>query len=176
MENLALKLIDDEVKDGFVIDNDSKAEWALSKIAEEQKELQRMTMTIDSIMTEYQFKKQQAEKKYDEKTQWITSQLMNYFEKVEGKKATKTKISYSLPTAKLVKKIGGQEFNINDKEIVKWLKESNRNDLVKVKESADWATLKKEVTIKGSSVVTSDGEIVQGVEVIDKPDVFDIEF
>lgn len=176
MDNLALQIIDNEVTEGFIVDTDSKAEWAVKKLAEEQKELQRMTMTIDSIIAEYQFKKAQEEKKFEEKTRWLKNQLMNYFENVDGKKASKTQLTYSLPSAKLIKKFGGQDFKRDDETLVKWLEDSNRNELVKIKKSPDWATLKKEVAVLNGSVVTADGEIVNGVQVLDKEDTFDIEF
>jgi hypothetical protein len=46
---------------------------------------------------------------------------------------------------------------------------------VKVKESADWAALKKTVTVVGSNVVSRDGEIIPGVSVTQRPDVFKVE-
>lgn len=176
MDNLALNLIDEHVKESFVVDNDSKAEWAVKKLDEERKQLQRMTLVIDSMIAEYQFKKQQAEKEFDTNTNWIKGQLEQYFENVEGKKATKTKVTYSLPSAKLVKKLGGQEFKRDEEALVEWLESSNREDLIKVKKSADWITLKKEVKVVGDSVISIDGEIVNGVTVTNKEDVFDIEF
>ena len=58
--------------------------------------------------------------------------------------------------------------------------------MVKVKESVDWAALKKSLTVayleKDSEsgqlvpfVVTGDGEIVPGITVTEQPDVFRVE-
>lgn len=178
MDNLALNLINEVTgqgeQDGFTVNSDKAAEWAVKKIAEEKKELQRTTMLIDSMIAEYQFKKQQAEEQFDKNTSWLKNQLQQYFETIETKK-TKTQATYKLPSATLKKKFGGQDFKRDEESLLSWLKSNNRNELVKVKESPDWATLKKEITVVNGNVVTTDGEIVGGVSIIDKPDTFEIE-
>jgi hypothetical protein len=51
------------------------------------------------------------------------------------------------------------------------------NQFIKVKESTDWASLKKLVTISADCehVMTEDGEIVPGVTVTIRPDIFKVE-
>lgn len=173
--NEALQLINDEVQEQFSITDDKSAEWAVKKIAEERAEAQRYLNLCETMIQEYKFKAQKAEEKLERDTSYLKSMLMQYFETVP-KKATKTKESYQLASGTLVKKFGTKEFIRDEETLLNWLKSSGKTNLVKTKESADWATLKKEVTVSGNSVITTDGEIVEGVKVQDKPDTFEIEF
>jgi hypothetical protein len=178
MDNLALKIIDEVLENneqGFVIKDDKAAEWALKKIAEESAESQRMVNVCDTMINEYQFKKQKAQEELEKKTSYLREQLRLYFEKVPHV-ATKTQEVYKLPSGTLKMKFGGIEYKRDDDTLVKWLEDSGRNELVKVKKEADWATLKKDVSHKGNVVITADGEIVSGVVVQEKPNTFHIEF
>ena len=89
-------------------------------------------------------------------------------------KQTKTQISYTLPTGKLILKHQEPEYKPNDAELVPWLK-TNRPEYVKVKESADWAGLKKTLILDGTNMITEDGEIVPGIAVTPRPDIFKAE-
>lgn len=178
MENMTLKLIDEHFEnntEAWSITNDKDAEFAIKKIAEEKKELQRTELLIDSIISEYQFKKRIAQEQFEKKTQYLKDKLLSYFESVD-KKTSKTQSTYKLPSGTLKKKYGGQVFDRNEEKLLEWIKQSGRNKLVKTKEYPDWEQLKKEVTVTNGKAVTTDGEVVDGVVVTDKPDTFDIEF
>lgn len=52
------------------------------------------------------------------------------------------------------------------------MKDNKLNNFVKVKETADWVKLKKQVKVINNKVITEDGEIIEGVTVIEKPNQF----
>ena len=62
-----------------------------------------------------------------------------------------------------------------DEKLVKWLKDNGHKELVKVKESADWAGLKGQVTVKGENVLSPEGEIIDGVTAVVRPPEFIVE-
>lgn len=97
---------------------------------------------------------------------WAEHGLRSYLEMVPAKKS-KTQISYELPNGKLVLKAQAPEYVRDDEALVPWLKKNKMDSFIKVKESANWAELKK--TLKespdGTAVMTEDGEIVPGVKV-----------
>ena len=126
------------------------------------------------MISEYRFKIDQYQQQIDNKTSYLKSQLQQYFETVDRKK-TKTQETYKLPSGTLKKKYPSPDFIRDEEKLLKWLKDSNMTDLIKTKESADWATLKKAIQIEGTNVVTEDGEIVDGITVQEKDPVFDIE-
>lgn len=174
--NVALQVVDETVEhEGFCVNNDEKAEWALKKIIEETAETQRYINVCQTMINEYQLKIQMAEAQLESKTAFFRSQLNQYFEIVPHSK-TKTQETYKLPSGTLKKKFPQPEFVRDDEKLVKWLKEHGCTELVKTKELPDWAELKKKVNVSGQSVVTEDGEIVDGITVQERPPVFEIEF
>ncbi len=176
MSNLALQLVDEVTEqESFSVSCDNSAEWAIKKIAEETAEAQRFINVCDTMIKEYQFKRQKAQEHLDTKTSYLKGLLQQYFETVPHK-ATKTQETYKLPSGTLKRKFGGVEYVRNDEVLLAWLQDNNHEKFIKIKESPDWAELKKTVTISGNSVVTAEGEIVGGVMVTEKEDKFEIEF
>ena len=183
MNNLALKIIDEVIADlefeqpgceGFRIDNDQKAEWALAKIREEQAEAMRIINVCKSMIMHYEEQMKKAEEDLEKKTAYLRSQLEQYFDSVE-KRRTKTQEVYKLPSGILRRKYPGPQFKRDDDALVKWLKERNMKDYIKVKETADWASLKKAVQVVSDKVVDENGEVVEGITVVDRPPVFEVE-
>lgn len=175
MDNLALELINDMVDNEvqFVIDDDGKAEWALNKIAEEKAEMQRMINVANSMIMKYQDKIEVYQKQFESKTAYLKEQLRQYFETVPHK-TTKTQETYKLPSGTLKLKKQNPEYIRDEEKLLIWAKANNPAH-VKVKESVDWAELKKELKFVDDKALTEDGEIVDGVKVVKRPDVFGID-
>lgn len=158
----------------FTVDNDKKAEWALSKIRALKADMARYVAVCDDMITEYEAKKKAAQERYEQETSWFKSQLAQYFESVPKRK-TKTQEVYELPGGTLRKKYPAPQYKRDNKKLVAWLKDSGMSDYIKVSESADWATLKKGIQVQGNVAITEDGEIVEGVIVIERPPTFEVE-
>ena len=153
--------------DGFHVTDDKAAEWCMKKIREAE---------ADRAMwkTHYEAQMEKVNKAADESVVYFTAKLEEYFASVPHK-ATKTQESYSLPGGKLILKQQQPKFETDDDALVPWLEANGRTGLVKIKKSADWATLKKSLNFVGTNAVTVDGEIVPGVKVEQRPDVFKVE-
>lgn len=177
MENIALKIIDETFEnEGFVIDNDVKAEWALKKIAEEKEESQRYINICDSMITEYTIKKLQASEKLKSKTSYLISQLQKYFESVPHK-SSKTQETYKLPSGTLKKKLPTFEYERDEKVLGEFLKNNGFVDDYEVVIKPKWNELKKAIKIQGDKVVSAEtGEIIEGITVQEKPATFLIEY
>jgi hypothetical protein len=177
MDNLALKIID-EMQDGtsFVIDSDSKAEWAIKKLQEETAETQRMINVCDTFISEYQFKKQKELEHLETRTFFLKQQLREYFERVPHK-VTKTQETYTLPSGKLKLKIKEPEFIRDEKVLGKWLETNNYLNYYEIVIKPKWAELKKCVEISGDKVVDAEsGLLIEGVIVKQRENEFEIEF
>ena len=183
MDNLALKMIDEAIAnlefeqpgcESFKIDNDEKAEWALAKIREEQAEAMRIMNVCKSMILHYEEQMKKAEEGLEKKTAYLKGQLEQYFEMVK-KKRTKTQEVYKLPSGTLRRKYPKPEFKRDEDKLLQWLKDRQMSEYIKIKESPDWANLKKMVQIAGDKVVDEDGEIIDGVTIVDRPPVFEVE-
>lgn len=161
-------LIGDE-HDGFHVTDDKAAQWCMQKIREAE---------TDRAMwkAHYEAQMEKVNKAADESVAYFTAKLEEYFACVPHK-ATKTQESYSLPGGKLLRKKQQPKFDIDDEALVSWLDDNMMGPLVKVKKTADWAELKKicSITPDGEHVATDEGEIIPGVTVTQRPDVFKVE-
>ena len=153
--------------DGFVIDTDAKAEWAMTKIKEARADRDRWVKW-------YEDKIKEITEQTDFNTMNLERMLAEYFATVPHKK-TKTQESYSLPCGKLVLKTQNPEFKRDDKAVIEWAKANNLPQFVKVKEELAWSDLKGATDVFEGHIVTEDGEIVPGVEVIERDAKFIVE-
>lgn len=155
--------------DRFIVRDDRDAEWCLKNIHEAQQDKERWKKHY-----EQQLEKVNAEA--DNRIAYFTARLEEYFATVPHK-ATKTQESYTLPGGKLIRKKQQPKFETDDEALVPWLEENFMGQLVKVRKEADWAGLKKVVNITpdGEHVMTDDGEIIPGVTVTQRPDMFKVE-
>ena len=158
-----------DAREEFTVTDDTAAEWCMKKIRK---------IEADRAMwkAHYEAQMEKVNKAADESIAYFTAKLEEYFANVPHK-ATKTQESYSLPGGKLVRKKQQPKFETNDEALVPWLEDNFMGQLVKVKKSADWAALKKvcSVTPDGEHVATDEGEIIPGVTVTQRPDVFKVE-
>ena len=102
------------------------------------------------------------------------ARLRMYFDSVPHKK-TATQEKYPLPSGKLVLKDQEPEYQRDDKQIIKFLKENNGQKFVKIKEELDWSGLKKVLTVAGETAADEDGNPIPGIRVIEREKAFTIE-
>lgn len=102
------------------------------------------------------------------------ARLRMYFDSVPHKK-TATQEKYPLPSGKLVLKDQEPEYQRDDKQIIKFLKENNGQKFVKIKEELDWSGLKKVLTVAGETAADEDGNPIPGIRVIEREKAFAIE-
>lgn len=177
LEGLAMYDLPEEEQQSYFwrIADDSCADWAVSKIAAERAELERIKALAQEQIDRIKLKVAAAEKRYENGTAFLTSKLAEYFETVEHK-TTKTKHSYRLLSGSLVKKIGGSALKLDESKLLEYLKASGQTDLIKTEETPRWGEYKKRLQIAGDQVIdTITGEIVEGVLIEEKPDVFSVD-
>lgn len=131
-----------EEKQEFVIDTDTKADWALKIIQKERQEVARLTKTIDEEIEMLKLKKQRIVDGLDNKIGFLQSKLFDYF-KIITPKESKTCYKYKLPSGELVYNKETIKYERDDEKIIQWLTDHNHMDYIKIKPSIDWAELKK---------------------------------
>lgn len=157
------------IKAAFLIDDDSKADWALRKIAEAQ---------ADTAKWADYYANQAAKIKAqnDQTVAYFTSALEQYFDMVPHR-TTKTQESYGLPSGKLVRKAQQPTYERDADALLTWAK-SSFPEAVKVKEEASWEAIKKRITAvngAGQAIDRETGELIPGVKIIQRDPVFRVE-
>lgn len=151
----------------FTVTDDQKAEWCMKKIREAKADKEYWK-------TFYEAQYKSVADTADATISQMEALLEEYFRTVPHKK-TATQENYPLPSGKLVCKKQEPEFERKDDEIIEWLKQNGKVSFVKVKETLDWAALKKSTTVVGESIADENGEIIPGVTVIQRPAAFKVE-
>lgn len=161
-----------EGKKPWRIADDSAADWAVQKIAEERAELARIEALAAEQTARINEKVEAARRRCENGTAFMTSKLAEYFETVPHKE-TKTKHSYRLLSGTLVRKIGGVSMEKDDEKLIEHLRASGNEEYIQLTAKPMWGEYKKRLEIMGSHVIDKDtGELVEGVTVTEKPDTF----
>lgn len=164
---------EDERK-GFSINNDVVADWAIRKIADERKELERLRDIAEQQIAEIDMKMRQEEKNFEKRTSFLKECLRQYFNIVPHK-TTKTQESYKLLSGSLVMKLGGLKMVKDDARLVEYFHQNGLSEYIKTKEEPKWAEFKKNLSIINGNVIdTTTGAIVDVVKTEPVADVFDV--
>lgn len=159
-----------ENKERFKIDNLGSANWAFRKlkaIKDKEKEVQDLYQAeIDRIKSW----KDKELKQFENGKEFFESLLTEYF--IEQKKIDPN-FKVSTPYGKVSSRKQQPKFKRDEDILLQWTKQ-NKPEYVKVKESPDWAGLKKEIEVKNNVAVTKDGEIIEGVIVEERPDSINV--
>lgn len=157
------------------IADDGCADWAVNKIAEERAELARIEELAEAQIARIEEKLAAARKRCENGTRFLTGKLAEYFATVPHKK-TKTQETYRLLSGTLKMKLGGVTMKQDDTKLLEFLKASGQNEYIKITEAPKWGDFKKRLEIQGTDVVDMEtGEIVEGVQLIEKPDTFTVD-
>lgn len=195
MENTELYIIDSTIEEleddnSFIIDTDEKAEWSIKKIAEERAESARYISVCQDAIKTYQDKIEKAKADLDRKTSYLTFQLQRYMETVKAKES-KTQKTYKLPSGTLKIKYQNPEYKRDDDKLIDFLKKNNYTDYIQTVSTPKWVEFKKITNIQKDPivdeesgeligytpyyVVDANGNKVEGVEVIEREPVFEVE-
>lgn len=168
MYNDDIYSIDDikEDKKEFVIDTDSKAEWAINIIKQENKQKERLLKTIDEEINLLKSKKERILER--DNTMYLKSKLYEYFLNVDSdfKNDLKTCVKYKLPSANLVLKKSKRVFEKDEKAIISYLVNNNLYDYLNTNYSIKWNEL------KSSDILDK----VDGITEISTEERFEVEY
>lgn len=159
----------------WAIRDDGAADWAVQKIAIEREELERIKALAAEQKKRIDDKVEAAQRRYDSATAFLTGKLAQYFQTVPHK-ATKTKQSYRLLSGSLTMKIGQPSMKMNEGVLLDHLKASGLSQYIKTEERVTWGEYKKRLEITEAGAIDKEtGELVEGVDIEIKPDVFTVD-
>jgi len=169
----------EELQEQYIIDSDIKAEKALRILHSEldggDSDSNRLIETCKNAIAEYEESIAKYKERRERRVDYYKGLLRKYFESVPHKVSKTGNESYELPSGKLWMKQKEPDFKRDDEKLVNWLESvSHYLDLIKVKKSPDWAELKKRVNWKNGIVYDEDGQVVEGVEAIERDPEFEV--
>ena len=161
-----------EESNEFRITDDLMADWAVEKINAARAERDRLVSLVQEKIEQLQEKRQLYIVNFEENTSYLRAKLMDYFQTVKTQD-TKTMKKYKLVSGTLVLKKQQSVYERDEGALLAWA-ETTAPELVKVKKEVSWADLKKQADVSGDKLLL-DGEIIPGVTVVEREDVFEVQ-
>jgi hypothetical protein len=156
----------------FRITDDLMADWAVEKINEARAERDRLLSLVDEKIGQLEEKRKLYIVNFEDNTSYLRGKLMEYFQTVKTHD-TKTMKKYKLVSGTLVLKRQQPLYERDETALLTWA-EQTIPELVKVKKEVSWADLKKRTDVSGDKLLL-DGEIIPGVTVVEREDVFEVQ-
>lgn len=168
------KFLDSEMdQQGFVIDDDSKADWALSKISQYKKKIEENNLLAEEKIYKIESWNKQVNDEAQQSVDYFQSLLAEYAETIR-KENPKFK-TLKLPSGRIRYKKQQPKWHYKDDEVVEALKDAGMTDYIKVKETPSKSDIKKAFVVSDGKVINPDtGEIVTGIEVEEREDKFEV--
>ena len=168
---------DELYREEWHITDDSGAEWALQRIAEEQAEFERLKKLGEKQIEDIKNKVEAAQKSYENSTAYFNTKLFEYFQSVPHKKTKSGIEKYTLLSGTLTLKPPALKPTVDDEKLVEWLAANGYTDYIKTKQTAAWGDFKKSLDFSsGVPIVKDTGEVVEGITFESVPETFDIKF
>lgn len=153
-----------EAKKPFKISELEQTSWAfkkLRKLQEEEDQIKYLASKEMEIINTWQSKELE---KIENSKKYFNGILEEYYME-ELEKNPKAKIN--TPFGKMSIRKQQPKWEIENEVALEWIKKNDKQ-LIRVKEEIDKAGLKKKYKIVGNQVVTEDGEIVEGIEILER--------
>jgi hypothetical protein len=151
---------------GFAIKDLEGATWAVRKIERSERNIEEVKAVAAKQIARIQAWVDETTQT-ERKTIEVMQQLLQPWAEKElqgGKKKSLKVLDFTLGLRK-----SPPIFNRNEEELFAW---ANANKYTHTMVTTDWATIKKVSDIRGSQLISEDGEIIPGVTVEMPPDKF----
>ena len=170
-----------ELSEGAVIRNADEAGAALRRLKQERavhdqycEPLRNRIEKLEQRVRKLRGEIERADNALASKTEIYTGALRRWFENGAERRELKASWRVPLPDGTLVLTKPSETLSHDDDTLLAFVKQ-NRPEFVKVKESVDWAELKKHLHVEdGAAYFADTGEMPDGVTVTEKPSEFKI--
>ena len=165
-----------EEKERFVVDNEQKANWALRKIKQlQEKQKENAALAASEIRRIAEWERD-VNGELQNNINFFTRLLSDYHRQVlEQDPKAKT---IKLPYGKLKMRAQQPEYIRDNDKLLAWLESKGTigKAYIKITKSPHWGELKKRLRIAGDRMVDPEtGEVVPGVEVVEREPKFSVE-
>lgn len=165
--------------EGFVVDDDNKATWCLRKIKhfkskqEKNKELaEKQIEEIEKEIREVEQWLEDENSKLDNSIEFMESKLYSYAQQLRREDPELK--THKLPFGQLQFRKQRPKWKYDNDKLLNFAEEKYK-DLIKVKRSVDKRKLKSQAKIIGGKVIIEKtGEVIEGVEVIERSEKFKV--
>lgn len=157
----------------FKVTDESSANWALRKIAQKEQQIKANNELAAAEEQKIEAWRKQENEKAQNDIDFFQSYLAEYAMDLK-KKDPKFK-TLKLPNGELSFRKQQPEWILDDEKVIKALKESGKDDLIKVTEKPKKDEIKKAFKAHGNKAINPEtGEVVDGITIEERPEKFGV--
>jgi hypothetical protein len=154
---------------GFTVDNDSKADWALRKLAEARRRLQERRAFVEVELARLQAWQAKLDAEDTRLISYMERLLADYFEHLQAQGRLGRKKSYRLPHGQLTAHQVPTHWAVDEEELLAWAEPLG---LVRINKISAWKEIKARLIASAPqpgapAIDMTTGELVPGVTVKD---------
>jgi len=165
------EVVDEEPK--FRIENLEQASWVFRKISVLKKRQEEIRELAEKEIERIRNWQEAETNKYQRSIEFFESLLQEYIFK-ERQKDPKFK-TVSTPYGKATLRKMPPKWNYDDEKLLTFLKQSGKQQFIRVKEEVNKAELKKVVKVVGDVAVDENGEVIEGITIEEQPEKLIVE-
>ncbi len=159
-----------EVGGRFTIQDLDSANWAFRKLAAIERKRKEIQELADREIERIKDWQNQEEESLNNSKEFFEGLLTEYFVR---QRELDPKFKLSTPYGRVSSRKQQPKWIYDNDKVVEWLKENDK-ELIRVKYEPDKREIKKKYEVVGNTVVTEDGEIVEGITIENRPDSINI--
>lgn len=154
----------------FTIQDLDSANWAFRKLAAIERKRKEIQELADREIERIKDWQNQEEESLNNSKEFFEGLLTEYFVR---QRELDPKFKLSTPYGRVSSRKQQPKWIYDNDKVVEWLKENDK-ELIRVKYEPDKREIKKKYEVVGNTVVTEDGEIVEGITIENRPDSINI--
>lgn len=155
-----------EVGGRFTIQDLDSANWAFRKLAAIERKRKEIQELADREIERIKDWQNQEEESLNNSKEFFEGLLTEYFVR---QRELDPKFKLSTPYGRVSSRKQQPKWIYDNDKVVEWLKENDK-ELIRVKYEPDKREIKKKYKVVGNTVVTEDGEIVEGITIEERPE------
>ena len=159
--------------EGFKVDDDQKANWALRKIKQMQEQIKENNDLADAEIDKIERWRNTENEKAEADIEYFQSLLAEYA--ITKREQDPKFKSLKLPNGRFGFRKRPAKWQYDDEAVIAQLKESKLTDFVRVKEEINKRDLRQFVKVEGDKVINPEtGEIIEGINVLEQGEKFNV--
>ncbi len=168
----------EQEREGFVVDDAQKANWALRKIKQLEAKKKENTTLADEEVAVIRDWEREENGKLQQDIDFFTSLLERYHRDLYAQDPDIKTIK--MPNGQMKMRVQQPEFRRDDKVLLDWIKNewvpAVQAQYVRTTEKPDWRELKGYLEVAGDRMVDPEsGQVVEGIEVVEREPKFSVE-
>lgn len=153
-----------EQRENFKVKDMASADWCFRKIASIRKDLEEKISYADFEIAKYVDFKDKEKKAAEDSIDFFEGLLIAYYEE---QKAIDDKFKLKTAQGSVTSRIT-KSFKYEEEKVIAFLKENDIDGYIKIEEKLKKQELKTNFKVNNGSLVTEDGEIIDGVVIEEK--------